>query len=431
MIQLGLSRITSLLAHAQPLPWRAIHVAGTNGKGSICAYISALLHQKSIRCGRFTSPHLIDRWDCITIDEQPVAERVFREVEDAVLKRNEDENIGASEFELLTATAFEVFARENVEVGVVEVGMGGGGDATNVLQNPLVAVISKIGYDHQAFLGDSIADIAAHKAGILKPGVPVVVDATNRESALNVIRAIATAVHARPVRRCGGPTSTPAAVSALGLEPHQTTNLAIAVRAVGLALAQLRPGFDTSLDPARPACDNSLEHLLPALKTLQFPGRQQTISIAPLTARTEPVLLDGAHNADSAAALAVYVDTHLRHPPKPIVWLIAATAGKDVDAIFARLVRPGDRVVATRFGPVDGMPWVRAAETGVLVKAVAEAAGVEAEGVQDLRKALRLASDWATEGPLVVAGSLYLVGDLLRLLRKAESAGEDERERTG
>src|SRR6187402_3404456 len=128
MIELGLARISRLLSFT-PQPWKAIHVAGTNGKGTICAYLSAMLHASGVRCGRFTSPHLIDRWDCITINEQTVRESVFREAEDLVLERNRKLDIAATQFELLTASAFEVFAKEKVEMGVVEVGLGGKLDA--------------------------------------------------------------------------------------------------------------------------------------------------------------------------------------------------------------------------------------------------------------------------------------------------------------
>ena len=121
MIELGLGRISRLLRHTSQ-PWSAIHVAGTNGKGTICAYLSAMLHASGVRSGRFTSPHLIDRWDCITINEQAVQESVFQEAEDLVLKRNQIEEIGASKFELLTATAFEVLAQEKIEMGVIAAG---------------------------------------------------------------------------------------------------------------------------------------------------------------------------------------------------------------------------------------------------------------------------------------------------------------------
>ncbi|KAJ5665721.1 uncharacterized protein N7477_008169 [Penicillium maclennaniae] len=150
MIELGLSRVSSLLQQSS-LTWKAIHIAGTNGKGSISAYLSHLLSNEGVRCGRFTSPHLIDRWDCITVGERVVQESLFRQIEDQVKLRDQRLGIGASEFELLTATAFEIFNHEKVEVGVIEVGMGGRLDATNILSDVLVSVIAKIGMDHQAF----------------------------------------------------------------------------------------------------------------------------------------------------------------------------------------------------------------------------------------------------------------------------------------
>ena len=142
MIELGLARISTLLRHT-PQPWKAIHVAGTNGKGSICAYLSAMLNASGVRCGRFTSPHLIDRWDCITINDETVRESIFKDAESLVLGRNSTEKIGASEFELLTATAFEVFAKEKIEMGVIEVGLGGRLDATNAMENKAVTIISR------------------------------------------------------------------------------------------------------------------------------------------------------------------------------------------------------------------------------------------------------------------------------------------------
>ena len=183
MIDLGLARIGRLL-QATPQSWRAIHVAGTNGKGSICAYLSAALRSNGLSCGRFTSPHLIDRWDCINVNGRAVSETVFRDVEKAVRQRDQAESLGATEFELLAATAFGVFQREKVEVGVVEVGLGGKLDATNALRHKVVTVIAKIGLDHQSFLGNTLEEIALQKAGIMRPGVPCVVDGSNHPSCL-------------------------------------------------------------------------------------------------------------------------------------------------------------------------------------------------------------------------------------------------------
>lgn len=206
MIELGLQRISRLLSKTH-LPWRAIHVAGTNGKGSICVYISGMLEaynnsnfrklskRPTIRHGRFTSPHLIDRWDCISINQKTVSSALFHEIEQKVLLRNASEEINASEFELLTATAFEIFTHEKVDIGVIEVGMGGRLDATNILgvpvdadptsgepivrALPLATAIAKIGLDHQSFLGTTLQAIASEKAGILKATVPLVYDSSN------------------------------------------------------------------------------------------------------------------------------------------------------------------------------------------------------------------------------------------------------------
>ena len=185
-------------------------MAGTNGKGSICAYITAMLiaynnsyyrgtkGPRKVRHGRFTSPHLVDQWDCITLDGKPVKESRFRHFERGFVEYSSEHGIEASEFEVLTATAFKCFNhRTGVDIGVVEVGMGGAQDATNIVgqpaidigtgeikpdivrKEPLVSIISKIGMDHQSFLGNTLEGIAQQKAGIIKRGVPVVVDPMN------------------------------------------------------------------------------------------------------------------------------------------------------------------------------------------------------------------------------------------------------------
>ncbi|KZF26729.1 folylpolyglutamate synthase [Xylona heveae TC161] len=457
MIELGLARIGRLLSHTK-LPWRAIHVAGTNGKGSICAYASAMLRAGGIRCGRFTSPHLIDRWDCITIDEVTVAESLFREVEKEVQARNEKDAIGASEFEVLTATAFEIFTRENIELGVVEVGLGGRLDATNILENPLVTVISKIGQDHQSFLGNTLEQIAWQKAGILKPGVPCVVDGTNQSVVLDVVRGVASEVKAGSVfavedtahtteagdagngehvggaGNAGSEGNVRVVVGNAGnagnaksfssrvwehlpqtdFEDHQRMNILCSFQAFILALKAIRP----NLDPW---------HLLPAVARAQWPGRLQRINIESLTGRSEDVLLDGAHNAQSADALGAYVNKRLRQrqtaesQPGPVTWVLSLSKGKDVLEILRPLIRDGDSVAAVMFGPVDGMPWVKPALPADILEGL-DALGLhnvqKYDGNDDILGTLKWASQSAQQRPLVVAGSLYLVSSMLRLLRE-------------
>ena len=411
MIELGLSRIARLVQQSN-LPWRAIHIAGTNGKGSIAGYLSTLLTAGGVRCGAFTSPHLIDRWDCITINDRVIQETLFRRIENEVKQRDQRLGIGATEFELLTATAFEIFRHEKVEIGVVEVGMGGRLDATNVLENVLVSVIAKIGYDHQAMLGNTIEEIAAEKAGILKPGVPCFVDASNDAGVKEVIEAQATKVGApatfvRPADTLQLFPGLQQRVEELQLEPHQRSNLSCAMMALRGTLAKLRPEFSPS-------------SLFPFISAVPRAGRLQEINLEPLIKRDKPVLLDGAHNPQSAAVLSSYIDRKYRASEGGVTWFVAASLGKDVKELFGSMIKPGDNVAVVEFGPVAGMPWVRSVNTSALLESLRHSIpGIgETQGFgNNLLQALEWASSVSLANPLVIAGSLYLVSDILRLQR--------------
>ena len=410
MIELGLRRIARLL-QGSSLPWRAIHVAGTNGKGSVCAYASAMLSAAKIKCGRFTSPHLIDRWDCITIDEKIVDESLFRKVEAEMVAKDRLDDIGASEFELLTATAFEVFAKERVEIGVVEVGMGGSFDATNIVKDPFVTIVTRVGLDHQAFLGNTLRDIAHQKAGIMKHGLPCIVDGTNTSEVIEVLKAYAKHVGAMDLIRV--PQDTRQEHSPLWaflrkerFEEHQQTNINLAFEAVKRVIAQLRP----SVEP---------QHLLHTLRNKEWPGRLQTLSIANVTGREESVLLDGAHNVQSVEVLRSYVNRKMRKERAPVTWIVAFSKGKNVQQLLFTMIRSHDNVIAVQFGAVDGMPWVQAASADEIL-AAARNIGVQGQVhnvSNNIENALRLATELSMGGSLVVAGSLYLISDVLRLLR--------------
>ncbi|EEP80701.1 conserved hypothetical protein [Uncinocarpus reesii 1704] len=415
MIELGLSRVTQLVRKPS-LNWKAVHVAGTNGKGSITGYLSALLTAGGVRCGSFTSPHLIDRWDCITVNERVIQEPVFRRIEDEVKHRDQQLGLGATEFELLTATAFEVFHQEQVDVGIVEVGVGGRLDATNILTNVLASIISKVGYDHQALLGNTIEEIAKEKAGIIKPGVPCLVDGTNLPEVQKVISA-----HAETL---GAPTMFVEAqeVGRLfpalrrhfedrDLLPHQRANLSCAIMALQTALPQIRPQL-------------TVDQLLPFVPKSPRAGRLQEVCLEPLISRKELVLLDGAHNPQSAGVLASYVNQKLRVHGQGITWVVAASQGKDTEELFGSMFKPGDNVVAVEFGPVAGMPWVQSVNTTNLVtvaRSVSDLGAVEGFGA-NVVGGLNWASTVSAGGPMVIAGSLYLVSEVLRLLREAQAA---------
>ncbi|CAF9904749.1 MAG: folylpolyglutamate synthase [Heterodermia speciosa] len=412
MINFGLSRISRLL-ESTVLPWRAIHVAGTNGKGSVCAYVSAMLNAGGIPVGRFTSPHLIDRWDCITINEKTVAEDLFLETEQKVKNFNLAADIGASEFELLTATAFTLFAQQKIKIGVVEVGMGGAEDATNVIQDPLVTVITKIGLDHQAFLGNTVEDIARTKAGILKRGIPCVVDGTNTQQVL-------ASIHEKAIEKCAGalfrvPLDGSEKLAKVwdilskdDYEHHQQTHIMLAYEALSIALNSTQ------------TISENLQ-LLPAVRNTVWPGRLQTVSIKDLTGRAQPILLDGAHNVQAAEVLDSYVNRRVRLTNDPVTWVIAVSSGKGVQDVLTCLLKPHDRVIACEFGAVSGMPWVQPVKAKDIVS-VANILGLHNASVHersDAVSALGIATRESQGGPIVVAGSLYLVSDILRAIRAA------------
>ncbi|KAH9839639.1 dihydrofolate synthetase-like protein [Teratosphaeria destructans] len=463
-IDLGLQRISRLLART-PLTWRAIHVAGTNGKGSTTAYASTMLdvynrskHRREhgkplLKHARFNSPHLIDPWDCISINNQVIPQELYHHIHRLVRERNESQKIHATNFELLTATAFEIFTHEEIDIGVVEVGMGGRLDATNIIGQvahetppgemvaerspPLVTAVTRIGLDHQAFLGDRLEEIAREKAGILKPGVPVVYDMSNPPNVMTVLDRQADILGCNVLKPkdfsedlgrtiitiCSDRSPNPAA--------HiYGSNLSVAYRAVCEALRQLRR-METDRRKLGYAESYQLAQgmLLGAAKETVYPGRLQHIDLGPLVGKDGlEVLLDGAHNAQSAQMLSqhVWLLHHRRDSTgsrAPVSWVLAFSDTKDVQEMLKTLLQPGDRVFAVEFGPVADMPWVKAMDCRIMAEAVGKMSDMEDVRAQsfgdDVVAAIRAAGE--DERPVVVAGSLYLVGDVLRNLRDARS----------
>ncbi|EPS40869.1 hypothetical protein H072_5225 [Dactylellina haptotyla CBS 200.50] len=443
-IDLTLSRILKLLP-TSTFTWRALHVAGTNGKGSVCAYLSSALSSSGIRTGRFTSPHLMDRWDSIVLNEKIVDSTLFHETEALVKKRNQDGNIGATEFEVLTATAFEIFSKEKVELAVVEVGLGGRLDATNTIKDPVVTVLTKIGMDHTDFLGDTIEKIAREKAGIMKPGAPCVVDASNAESALQVIRQVKEEVGAGEVILAApendadpnttvatttnesGTTTTTAAPAAgtlpslvtirtpaFGVQSYtpsllgkyQHYNLACAINALSVA--------------ARSYPQITAETVKNGVSQAKNPGRLQWITVKSSIGKKQEMIIDGAHNPEAAGALATFVDENLRMRIKQqnVTWVVGISHGKDAKSILGEFLKEGDVVSTVEFGPVDGMPWVKPTESSELAKEAEMLVGpkglVRSWGA-DLKGAVQWSCEVGCEGPIVIAGSLYLAGDVTRL----------------
>lgn len=410
-IDLGLGRIAKLVQPSS-WTWKAIHVAGTNGKGSITAYVSAILYQASLRVGRFNSPHLLDQWDSVSINEAPVEYSIFAQAETRVRQRNEHLKLQASDFEILTATAFECFNLARIQVGVVEVGLGGRLDATNVLQPQivLVSVISKVGLDHQALLGNTIEEIAREKAGIIKSGVPCVVDGSNQPSVLETILRCAEQVKA-PVSIVTPASSAESLqimepfIKDMALVPHQLDNLLLAFRALQV------------VQPSLPL-HNPIEQSLEVLPKVVWPGRLQKISLQPVL--DQEALLDGAHNPQAARVLAEYVNLRLRPKAGSIQWIVAFSQGKDIASMLETLCQPGDTVIATTFGPVEGMSWVVPAPPSDIIQSVDDLGdNIQTYQTSTAEEAITLAGrkNKNDKSEIVIAGSLYLVSDVLRLLR--------------
>ncbi|GAM83526.1 hypothetical protein ANO11243_015140 [Dothideomycetidae sp. 11243] len=453
MIELGLSRIQQLLAHT-PLPWRAIHVSGTNGKGSVCATITALLdiynssaarahtRHPRLRHGRFTTPHLISRRDSVAVDGLAVSDALFRTVEADVLSRGV---VAATEFEVLTAVAFEVFSRSRVDVGVVEVGMGGRLDATNVLgvmpdgtqpsddadadfrPAPLATGITDIGLDHVEFLGPTLGDIAREKAGIVKRGVPVVASAPVAEDVRHVIsetareRHVSDLVYVSPATTLGDVWRQNGETEPLpdATKPVQTrwANGAVALQLTWKALRRLGR-LDGVPTPLRAELMRSLAD---AVDHVVWHGRLERVDLSPIVGRECVAVIDGAHNADSANVLRRFLDS-TAGTEQGTTWIMAMSGQKKISELLPILLRPGDTLYAVEFGPVEGMPWIKPAKSEDIVQ---EAARITTDSSShrscrtQLEPALKEACESAVRQRhrVVVTGSLYLVGEMYKLLR--------------
>lgn len=385
MIDLGLARITRLLAElGNPQNcYKALHVAGTNGKGSVVSYLSSILTYNGVKTGRFTSPYLIHEEDAICINNRPIARQLYEKVKKQVELLNSQKTIDATEFEREAATAFEVFRQEQVDVAVIEVGLGGLLDATNVLkrENVLCTAITKIAFDHEGFLGSTLGEIAAHKAGIIKPGVPCVADGTNDAVVLQTIKSVAD----KNSSLLYTPVGLPAGYTTRDIleGEFQKQNAAVAIQAITVAYPQFNRGM-----------------IIEGLRNTAWPGRLQWIDLG-----NQRVLVDGAHNPSAAIELAKYVEGMMR-PRGPITWVLAFS--KPCDSILSHLIQPDDRVIATRFGKIPTMPWISALDPQEICTVACNY--TDADNVKQAESI----KDVYFDDNSVICGSLYLLGELYR-----------------
>jgi len=398
-VHLGLERIQRLLANLgnphQAVP--SIHVAGTNGKGSVCAYLSAVLTEAGYRVGRYTSPHLVDWNERICINEQPISPVALQDLLLQVQATIQADEESPTQFEVITAAAWLYFAQQQVDIAVVEVGLGGRLDATNVCDRPLVSIITSISREHWQQLGSTLAEIAGEKAGILKPGCPAVIGPLPPEAKAVVMQRIAElgcpAVYPEPARQIKqgwAELHSPSIQYSLPLSGDiQLTNSAIAITALHILISQ---GWKIPLAA-----------IASGMAKTKWPGRLQWT-----TWKNHRLLIDGAHNPAAAIALRQYVDTLEQ---SPINWVIGMLSTKDHTEIFQALLRKGDRLFLV---PVPDHSSAEPEYLATLARQICPELAV-AFTFPDLTTGLEAATSTATPNSLLVlCGSLYLIGHFLK-----------------
>jgi dihydrofolate synthase/folylpolyglutamate synthase len=404
----GLERTRALLAEmGDPhLAVPTLHIAGTNGKGSSVATAEALLQAKGLRVARYTSPHLVDFRERIVVAGAPIAEREVVEFVDRWM--DAVERIEASFFEATTAMAFAHFARERADVALIETGLGGRLDSTNVVK-PLAAGVTSIGLDHTEYLGPTLESIAREKAGIFKAGVPAVIGepspevaswlaASARAAGASTIRIVADEARTEDVEVDARGTAF--TLHALGTSVRLRTPLVGRHQATNFAFTLLL------LDAAGAPMSTTPGDARAAAEAIRLPGRFQ---------RAGRWIFDVAHNADGARTLAATVAT-LPHDDDVSV-LLCVLADKDWREMMAALVP-----VAARFILTDA-PTAPASRRWALdeVAAFAASLGVEFVVEPDFEAALARAQTYA--GTTLVTGSFHTVGDAMARLQVSPLTG--------
>jgi len=397
-----------------------IHIAGTNGKGSTAAFLASVLTAAGCKTGLYTSPHLHHFNERVQVNGQPVTNQELISLIAKIRQATQQHQLEPTYFEFTTALAFLYLAQQQVDIAVIEVGLGGSLDATNVI-TPLVSVITNIGLDHTEWLGQTKQAIAARKAGIIKPHVPVITAETD-PNILAYLKNIATpknsqlyAVHEHldatvtnhsltnqtftPIQT---PIQTPGvrinATSLLDQEfsipllgKHQITNALTAL----LTLRHLKAHPELSVSVKASAVKKGLAET-------HWPGRLDVVSQDPF------ILVDGAHNLESIAALSDFLSENLNLLPPLDVLVIGMKRDKNLQPIIDHLVPKFRQVIVTE-GKYQPTP----------ASQLAAQLGPVAQAIPDIKQALTQAQqDLKPNHLMLITGSLYMIGDALTILRK-------------
>ena len=382
-----------------------LHLAGTNGKGSVGAMCQAALMEAGIKTGMYISPHLVRFTERFLINGREVSQKRTLELIDAVWEVVDPKETPTF-FEFVTAMGFLYFAQEKVELAIMEVGLGGRLDATNVCR-PKATVITNIGLEHQEYLGNTLAKIAWEKAGVIKPGVPVVHGVT-QPPARRAVEDKALELGAPIIRKGRDVAVRRAAGGSFSLTGRNwrlkglTTNLTgrhqpgNACLAMGALECLAEAGFPLESG-----------HFARGLKKVDWPGRLEKVSTPK---GMPPLWLDGAHNVPAAKALLASLD-EIRRGRSPLVMVMGIMADKDISTLLGLLTPAADKIVFTR--PV----YQRAANPEVLAEKAPK--GLDQRICGELGEAILLGMELAGEhGVVLVTGSLFTVGEAKAWLEK-------------
>ncbi|MGN6189734.1 MAG: bifunctional folylpolyglutamate synthase/dihydrofolate synthase [Conexibacter sp.] len=388
-MRFGLDRMRRLMTTLDQPERRydTIHVVGTNGKSSTTRMIAAILQRHELRVGAYLSPHLISFAERIRVEDRDVEPRAFaRAVERAahaaaLVDRTQPDDDRVTQFEALTAAAYSELAQREVDVAVIEAGLGGRWDATNVIPST-VQVLTSVGLEHTRWLGPTVRDIAREKLAVVRDGGTLVVGAGLHPDALEEAHAAAERYGARLVQAPADPGVELAAPGAF-----QRRNFALARAAADAYLHSA----DRALEP---------ERVRAAAAAVTVPGRLQAVAHEPLT------LLDGAHNSEGVAALAESLPQLTAG--RPLVAVVSILDDKDAAGMLRALLPHAEQVVFTRSRNPRALP------PATLASLWAQLGGSASELEADPRRALARARELAGAGGVVLAtGSIYLVADLL------------------
>ncbi|WP_068675545.1 folylpolyglutamate synthase/dihydrofolate synthase family protein [Oceanobacillus sp. Castelsardo] len=410
-MKLGLDNIR-LLMNALGNPEKQlkfVHIAGTNGKGSVASFLSHILRKAGYKIGLFTSPYITRFNERIKVDHEDISDDSLAKITEMIKNKIEEEHIPTTEFEIMTAIAFQYFYEQQCDIVVLEVGLGGRLDSTNVIEDPLLSIITSIGLDHQAFLGSTLPEIAGEKAGIIKENTPVLLYSQEKDVE-DVVFQVAEEKNslvfqpdfsqiANVSTDLSGQSFDYKSIQNLKitlLGEHQLKNAAVVLEAV-----QLLNENGIYID------ENALRS---GLAETTWPGRFEVIHQNPI------VVIDGAHNIDSIIALIDNLTKYFKD--KKIIAILGILKDKDVDEMIERVSPVVDRFITVTPGNPRAM---KAEDLALRLKNKNQLAMVS----QSFEEAIDLALEAAGEDGIICSfGSLYYIGEIRKTIKSKKYASK-------